>query len=263
MGVRRSLQALSRVNQPGGFDCPGCAWPEAARARRDRVLRERREGGGARGDAPAALARSARAHEHSRSCSRTTITGSRRKGVSSSRSLRRAGATHFEPIGWDAAFAHVAAELRDLDSPDQAVFYTSGRASNEAAFLWQLFARQLGTNNLPDCSNLCHESSGEGLGEAIGVGKGTVSLEDIERAGAIFVIGQNPGTNHPRMLTTLAAAKRRGARIVAINPLRERGPRALRASAGSARAGSGAAPRSRISTCRCAWAATWRCSRAS
>ena len=137
--------------------------------------------------------------------------------------MRRAGATHFEPIGWDEAFARVGAELRDLASPDQAVFYTSGRTSNEAAFLWQLFARQLGTNNLPDCSNLCHESSGEGLGEAIGVGKGTVSLEDIERADAIFVIGQNPGTNHPRMLTTLAAAKRRGARIVAINPLRERG----------------------------------------
>ena len=137
--------------------------------------------------------------------------------------LRRQGAAHFEPIGWDEAFERVGAELRALASPDQAVFYTSGRASNEAAFLWQLFARQLGTNNLPDCSNLCHESSGEGLGDAIGVGKGTVSLEDIEQAGAIFVIGQNPGTNHPRMLTTLAAAKRRGARIVAINPLRERG----------------------------------------
>ena len=222
MGARRGLQALSRVNQPGGFDCPGCAWPEA----REHGAIEFCENGA-----------KAVAHEGTRRrlgrdlLARTSVRELlahddhwlEAQGRLVEPIVRRAGATHFEPIGWDEAFARVAAELRDLDSPDQAVFYTSGRASNEAAFLWQLFARQLGTNNLPDCSNLCHESSSEGLGEAIGVGKGTVSLEDIERAGAIFVIGQNPGSNHPRMLTTLAAAKRRGARIVAINPLRERG----------------------------------------
>jgi molybdopterin-dependent oxidoreductase alpha subunit len=134
-----------------------------------------------------------------------------------------AGSDRYEPISWDAAFAAVAEALRGLESPDRAVFYTSGRTSNEAAFLYQLFARELGTNNLPDCSHMCHESSGVGLGEVIGAGKGTVGLEDFERAGAIFVIGQNPGTNHPRMLATLQAARRRGCRIVSVNPLRERG----------------------------------------
>ncbi len=221
-GGVRGLQALPRVNQPGGFVCPSCAWPEprehgaiefcenGAKAVAHEVTRRRlsRE----------LLARMPIAellaqHDHWLEA----------QGRLTEPILRRPGAAHFEPIGWEEAFARVGVELRGLASPDQAVFYTSGRASNEAAFLWQLFARQLGTNNLPDCSNLCHESSGQALGDAIGVGKGTVSLEDIEQAGAIFVIGQNPGTNHPRMLTTLAAAKRRGARIVAINPLRERG----------------------------------------
>src|SRR5262249_31933981 len=112
----------------------------------------------------------------------------------------RAGATHYDPIEWDEAFALIASELHALPTPDAAAFYTSGRTSNEAAFLWQLFARQFGTNNLPDCSNMCHESSGAALHESIGVGKGTVTLEDFEHADAIFVIGQNPGTNHPRML---------------------------------------------------------------
>ncbi|HEY8154523.1 MAG TPA: FdhF/YdeP family oxidoreductase [Myxococcota bacterium] len=218
----RGLRALARMNQPGGFDCPGCAWPEphehgaiefcengakavAHEATRRRVGRE-------------LLARTPVAELLAHDDHWLEAQGRLVEPL-----VRRAGARHLEPIGWDEAYTKAAAELRALASPDQAVFYTSGRASNEAAFLWQLFARQLGTNNLPDCSNLCHESSGEGLGEAIGVGKGTVSLADIENAGAIFVIGQNPGTNHPRMLTTLAAAKRRGARIVAINPLRERG----------------------------------------
>src|SRR5206468_9570137 len=125
------------------------------------------------------------------------------------------GATHYEPIAWDDAFTLVATELNALGSPDEAVFYTSGRTSNEAAFLYQLFVRELGTNNLPDCSNLCHESSGSGLGETIGIGKGTVKLEDFDKAQVIFVAGQNPGTNHPRMLTALQQAKRKGARIVA------------------------------------------------
>jgi molybdopterin-dependent oxidoreductase alpha subunit len=221
-GGGRGLKALSRVNQPGGFACPSCAWPEprehgpiefcengakavAHEATRRRISRE-------------LLARTPVAELLAHDDHWLEAQGRLVEPI-----LRRPGAGCFEPIGWDEAYARVAAELRALESPDQAVFYTSGRASNEAAFLWQLFARQLGTNNLPDCSNLCHESSGEGLGDAIGVGKGTVSLEDIERAGAVFVIGQNPGTCHPRMLTTLAAAKRRGARIVAINPLHERG----------------------------------------
>src|SRR6266568_6956750 len=125
----------------------------------------------------------------------------------------REGSDHYEPIDWPEAFALLASELNALASPDEAIFYTSGRASNEAAFLYQLFVRQFGTNNLPDCSNMCHESSGTALSETIGVGKGTVMLEDFELAQAIFVIGQNPGTNHPRMLTTLQKAKRNGAKI--------------------------------------------------
>ena len=120
----------------------------------------------------------------------------------------RAGAERYEPIAWDDAFARIGAELRALASPNEAIFYTSGRTSNEAAFLWQLFARELGTNNMPDCSNLCHESSGTALKQVIGVGKGTVTLADFDEADAIFVIGQNPGSNHPRMFTTLLAAKR-------------------------------------------------------
>ena len=135
----------------------------------------------------------------------------------------RPGATHYEPIAWDDAFTLVATELNALGSPDEAVFYTSGRTSNEAAFLYQLFVRELGTNNLPDCSNLCHESSGSGLGETIGIGKGTVRLDDFAKAQLIVVAGQNPGTNHPRMLSALEEAKKAGAKIVAINPLREAG----------------------------------------
>src|SRR5438128_2666625 len=137
--------------------------------------------------------------------------------------VKRAAGTHYEPIEWDDAFELLALELNALPSPDAAAFYTSGRTSNEAAFLYQLFAREFGTNNLPDCSNMCHESSGTGLSETIGIGKGTVRLDDFEKARVIVVIGQNPGTNHPRMLTALQQAKRAGAQIVSVNPLREAG----------------------------------------
>src|SRR5205085_4345708 len=126
-------------------------------------------------------------------------------------------------VAWEEAFSRIGEKLAGLTSPDQAVFYTSGRTSNEAAFLYQLFVREFGTNNLPDCSNMCHESSGTGLGEVLGVGKGTVGLDDFDKADAIFILGQNPGTNHPRMLVTLQRAKERGAKIVSINPLRELG----------------------------------------
>ena len=135
----------------------------------------------------------------------------------------RRNATHYEPISWNDTFELIGDELNALNYPDQAIFYTSGRTSNEAAFLYQLFVRQFGTNNLPDCSNMCHESSGTALSETIGIGKGTVILEDFNKAEAIFVIGQNPGTNHPRMLTSLQAAKRNGCKIVHINPLPEVG----------------------------------------
>jgi molybdopterin-dependent oxidoreductase alpha subunit len=137
--------------------------------------------------------------------------------------LLRENATHYEPLTWDEAFAIVAEELLSLDSPDEALFYTSGRASNEAAFLWQMFARAFGTNNLPDCSNMCHESSGTALIESIGVGKGSVTVPDIEHADLIVIAGQNPGTNHPRMLSVLSKAKANGAKIIAVNPLPEAG----------------------------------------
>ena len=222
MGLRRGALALSRMNQRHGFDCPGCAWPDPERRGAVEFCEN-----GAKALAHEATTRRADA-EFFRAWSVPRLLAQSDQWLEQQGRLvvplwRPVGADHYEPISWDAAFARCAGALTALASPDQAVFYTSGRTSNEAAFLYQLFARQLGTNNLPDCSNMCHESSGVGLGEAIGVGKGTVGLRDFELADAIFVIGQNPGSNHPRMLTALQAAKRRGARIVSVNPLRERG----------------------------------------
>jgi len=135
--------------------------------------------------------------------------------------ILKKGASHYEPISWEDAFQRIAQKLNQLNSPDEAVFYTSGRTSNEAAFLYQLFVRQFGTNNLPDCSNMCHEATGKGLSKTIGIGKGTVKLEDFYVADLIMVIGQNPGTNHPRMLSALQKAKQKGAKIITVNPLEE------------------------------------------
>jgi anaerobic selenocysteine-containing dehydrogenase len=137
--------------------------------------------------------------------------------------MLRPGSRFYEPLEWNEAFARIGGALKRLDSPNEAIFYTSGRTSNEAAFLYQLFVRAFGTNNLPDCSNMCHESSGVGLGETVGIGKGSVTLDDVHEADTIIVMGQNPGTNHPRMLTALQKAKKNGARIIAINPLPEAG----------------------------------------
>lgn len=159
------------------------------------------------------------------------------------------GADHYAPVGWDEAFGIVAAELAALDSPDEAAFYTSGRTSNEAAFVWQLFARMFGTNNLPDCSNMCHESSGAALTSTIGVGKGSVTLADLESADLVLVVGQNPGTNHPRMLSSLERVKRAGGSIVAVNPLPEAGLLRFR-NPQQARGCSGAARRWPTSSCR-------------
>jgi molybdopterin-dependent oxidoreductase alpha subunit len=144
-----------------------------------------------------------------------------RQGRLTSPMVRHAGATHYQPITWPEAFSMIAEELNGLDSPDQASFYTSGKTTNEPAFLLQLFARQFGTNNLPDCSNMCHESSGVALVETLGVGKGTATLEDMESTDLIYIFGNNPGTNHPRMLTSLQKAKDHGAKIIAVNPLPE------------------------------------------
>src|SRR4051794_7236023 len=215
-------KALRVMNQVDGFDCPGCAWPEA----KDRSTFEFCENG-AKAVAAETTSRRADPAFFARHTVDELLAQSNywleQQGRLTHPLIRRAGSDRFEPIGWDEAFARAGEVLRSLESPDQAAFYTSGRTSNEAAFLYQLFGRMYGTNNFPDCSNLCHESSGVGLRRTIGVGKGTVQLEDFERADAIFVIGQNPGTNHPRMLSALQAARRRGAEVVAINPLRERG----------------------------------------
>jgi molybdopterin-dependent oxidoreductase alpha subunit len=218
----QGTKALRVVNQHDGFDCPGCAWPEPKEHRSTFEFCEN----GAKAVAAETTSRRADPAFFAKHTVDELLAQSdywlEQQGRLSHPVIRRAGSDRFEPIGWDEAFARAAEVLRGI-SPDQAAFYTSGRTSNEAAFLYQLFGRMYGTNNFPDCSNLCHESSGVGLRQTIGVGKGTVQIEDFEKADAIFILGQNPGTNHPRMLSALQAARRRGAEIVAINPLRERG----------------------------------------
>ncbi|HTO68407.1 MAG TPA: FdhF/YdeP family oxidoreductase [Myxococcota bacterium] len=222
MGVGRGLRVLARLNQVEGFDCPGCAWPEALPRKRFEFC----ENGAKHVAHEATLNRVDRDFFARHSLDELRAQSDlwlEAQGRLVEPMWLASGASHYAPISWDAAFARIAQHLHGLASPDEAIFYTSGRTSNEAAFLWQLFARAFGTNNLPDCSNMCHESSGTGLSEAIGEGKGTVGLDDFARCDLILVLGQNPGSNHPRMLTTLQAAKRRGCAIVSINPLRERG----------------------------------------
>lgn len=220
--VVQGSRALRVINQVDGFDCPGCAWPEA----KDRSAFEFCENG-AKAVAAETTSRRADPDFFAKHTVDELLAQSdfwlEQQGRLTHPMIRRAGSDRFERIGWDEAFARAGEVLRGLNDPHQAAFYTSGRTSNEAAFLYQLFGRMFGTNNFPDCSNLCHESSGVGLRATIGVGKGTVQLDDFAKADAIFVIGQNPGTNHPRMLSALQEARRRGAEIVAINPLRERG----------------------------------------
>lgn len=223
-GPIEATRVLARMNQKDGFDCPGCAWPDPDDRRS--TIAEYCENGAK------AIAEEATKKRCDRAFfARHTIDELGRMsdfelgqaGRLTEPMVLRPGAERYEPIGWDEAFGLLADELNALDSPDEAIFYTSGRTSNEAAFLYQLFVRQFGTNNLPDCSNMCHESSGVGLSETVGIGKGSVTLEDVETAELIVVIGQNPGTNHPRMLTALQTAKRAGAKIVAVNPLKEPG----------------------------------------
>ena len=225
MGVVRGAQALRSLNQVGGFDCPSCAWPDPEAGHRSHV--EFCENGAKAVSWEATRDRVGRDFfatytvDQLRAQSDHELEGHGR--LTEPMYLAR-GATHYVPISWDDAFSLCATRLSEMPSVNRAAFYTSGRASNEAAFLFQLLARRLGTNNLPDCSNMCHESSGAALNETIGVGKGTVNLEDItDHADLIVIVGQNPGTNHPRMLSALEAAKRRGARIVSANPLPEAG----------------------------------------
>ncbi|MFF1412190.1 FdhF/YdeP family oxidoreductase [Streptomyces sp. NPDC058289] len=222
MGLARTARTLLKVNQKNGFDCPGCAWPEGDK----RHTAEFCENGAKAVAEEATLRRVTPAFfaEHPLS----DLAGRSgywlgQQGRITQPMLMEAGGDRYEPVSWERAFAVIAEELRALDSPDEALFYTSGRTSNEAAFLFQLFVREFGTNNLPDCSNMCHESSGSALNETIGIGKGSVSLEDLHQADLIIVAGQNPGTNHPRMLSALEKAKSTGAKIISVNPLPEAG----------------------------------------
>lgn len=224
MGPVRTASTLLNLNQTDGFDCMSCAWADPAAGRRSHA--EFCENGAKAVASEATKARLGAdffaAHSIEELYARDDM-WLNRQGRLTVPLIRDRDATHYREGTWEEAFGLIAAELRGLESPDQAAFYTSGRTSNEAAFLYQLMVRGLGTNNLPDCSNMCHESSGRALEQTIGIGKGSVTLEDVEEAGLILIAGQNPGTNHPRMLTTLEKAKQAGAVIVAINPLPEPG----------------------------------------
>ena len=223
-GFFRGLKALNKLNKKKGFDCPSCAWPDPDDERSN--IAEYCENG-AKAVADEATAKSIGTDFFAKNsvCELALLTDYEigRKGRIAEPMYLPKGATHYQPISWEDAFKKIAATLNTLSSPDEAVFYTSGRTSNEAAFLYQLFVREYGTNNLPDCSNMCHESSGVALGESLGIGKGSVKLEDFYEAEVIIILGQNPGTNHPRMLTALQKAKVNGAIIIAINPLPETG----------------------------------------
>jgi molybdopterin-dependent oxidoreductase alpha subunit len=227
VGPVRSVRALRLINQRDGFDCPGCAWPEPQEAAGEKRKPIEFCENGAKAVAEEATKRRVTPeffaqHPIAELAERTDYWLGQQGRITEPMVLRP-GATHYEPIEWDDAFALIAAKLKELSSPDEAIFYTSGRTSNEAAFAYQLLVRSFGTNNLPDCSNMCHESSGAALTETIGVGKGSVTLADFAMADLIVVVGQNPGTNHPRMLSALERAKDNGAKIIAINPLPEAG----------------------------------------
>ena len=223
MGPIRTARTLTNINQEKGFDCQSCAWPSPDKKRK--VFEFCENGAKAVADelTHKRIGRDFfREHSISDLAARSDY-WLNQQGRLTEPMVKHQGATHYESITWNAAIDLLASELRDLASPDEAAFYTSGKTANEPAFLLQLFARQFGTNNLPDCSNMCHESSGVAMVEALGVGKGTVTLEDFEHTDLILIFGNNPGTNHPRMLTSLEEAKRHGAKIIAVNPLPETG----------------------------------------
>lgn len=224
VGIVKGIGLLKKINQKKGFDCPGCAWPDPDEKRA--FLAEYCENGAK------AIAEEATRNKVSplffstysvRNLAKLSDFEIGKKGRITHPVYLPEGANHYKEISWKDAFNLIADELKVLNSPDEAIFYTSGRTSNEAAFLYQLFVRQFGTNNLPDCSNMCHESSGAALSETLGIGKGSVTLDDFNHTDLIIVIGQNPGTNHPRMLTALGKAKKKGSKIITINPLPEVG----------------------------------------
>ncbi|WP_223548546.1 FdhF/YdeP family oxidoreductase [Aestuariivivens sp. NBU2969] len=219
-----ALRLSLKINQRKGFDCPGCAWPDPDDERS--VLGEYCENG------IKAIAEEAQKQtigkdffsKHAvEELANWTDFELGKSGRLAEPMFLPKGATHYQPITWEYAFKKVASHLNALDSPNEAVFYTSGRTTNEAAFLYQLFVREYGTSNLPDCSNMCHEASGKALLETLGIGKGSVTLDDLHKAEVVMVVGQNPGTNHPRMLNALEKCKKNGGKVISINPLAEAG----------------------------------------
>ena len=223
MGVLRSMKALAKMNQEDGFRCPSCAWPVPKNPSK---VAEYCENG-----AKALADEATREYVDAEFFSQVSV---EELSVLSDYDLNklgrlveplvlREGKVHYEPISWQDAYELITSELKKLDNPDEAIFYTSGRSSNEAAFLYGMFARAFGTNNMPDCSNMCHESSGVALSETLGIGKGSVKVDDFYGAEVVLVVGQNPGTNHPRMLSALAKCKKNGGKVISINPLAETG----------------------------------------
>jgi molybdopterin-dependent oxidoreductase alpha subunit len=224
VGIFKGIRLLKNINQKNGFDCPGCAWPDPDAKRA--FLAEYCENGAKAIAEEATKNRVSPVFFATHAVSELSKLSDYEIGKSGRIThpmYLAEGKNYYEKISWKAAFQMIGKELNALENPDQAIFYTSGRTSNEAAFLYQLFVRQFGTNNLPDCSNMCHESSGIALSETLGIGKGSVTLDDFNHADLVIVIGQNPGTNHPRMLSALGGTKKNGAKIITINPLPEVG----------------------------------------
>ena len=223
MSPFKTFKLLRSLNQKGGIDCPGCAWPEPAHRSKLGEFCEN----GVKAIAEEAMEKDADAAFFAKYSIEKMKEQSDfwlgQQGRLTQPMIAYKGKDHYQFIEWDDAFSLIARHLTNLQNPDDAIFYTSGRTSNEAAFLYQLFVRIFGTNNLPDCSNMCHESSGVALRYTLGIGKGSVKLEDFEQAEVILIFGQNPGTNHPRMLSSLEKAKKNGAKVVVINPLKEAG----------------------------------------
>jgi len=224
MGPVRAFKALISLNQKEGYDCPGCAWPDPD-DERSRLGEYCENGAKAIAEEATTKILDAKFFKTNSVNDLSLLNDYEigKKGRVAQPVYLAAGDTHYRPVSWQEAFKKIAGHLHLCKSPDEAVFYTSGRTSNEAAFLYQLFVRQFGTNNLPDCSNMCHESSGVALTESLGIGKGSVTLEDFYKAEVILILGQNPGTNHPRMLSALKKAKENGCIIISINPLPETG----------------------------------------
>src|ERR1700761_5903408 len=223
-GLIRGMEALFKMNKKDGFDCSGCAWPDPDDDRSP-IAEYCENGAKALAEEATTKKLTAEFFEQNSVADLAKLNDYEigKKGRIAQPVYLPKGGTHYQAISWDLAFKKIADHLKALGSPDEAAFYTSGRTSNEASFIYQLFVREFGTNNMPDCSNMCHESTSVALAEAIGIGKGTVTLNDFYDTDVIIIMGQNPGTNHPRMLTALQKAKENGSKIIAINPLHEAG----------------------------------------